>query len=219
MARQVFLSVSNRGKRGDLSRESARGSAKAVRLTRRFRLEVALFVVLTIILSLALSSAAIYLTADQEFTKSFFSAHRDLLRIWSKLLPTVAIITAASALVAVLAALVGLSLFRRSLERSGMEIMASLEALAAGRINAAADPAHGHHVEPLAEAARNSIDALRQHVDEVKNTSVELHRTVMRLNYLALEEGQVTMNDLKTLSANLNTLSRELSNSLKWFET
>jgi methyl-accepting chemotaxis protein len=202
-----------------LLNKSSADPAPALKLTRRFKLQVLLTTTILIILSLTGAAVLIYFTAEQEVSRSFFSAHRDLRNIWKDLLPVVVMVAGGFAVLASLIMSLVLIRFKRSLERSGQNVLQALELLGRGNLKAPFEPAEALHLAPLAQVAKEAAESFQQHVQEVKGISVELHRTVMRLNYVAFEEGQVTLADIKSISTNLNTLSRELTNSLKWFES
>ena len=191
---------------------------KPFHLSRGFKIRIALFSVLILLVSLAAVSAALYFMASQEVTKGFFSAHRDLYRIWEGLLPAVAVVSAVVWLLASLVLLLGLIQFKRSIERSGGGLLESLRRFSEGDFKVNPGDVPENHLKTVVEAGDEAARVLREHVQEVKSISAELHKAMLRLNYKAFEEEEITLSDLKHLSANLNTLSRELNNSLKWFE-
>jgi hypothetical protein len=191
---------------------------KPFRLSRGFKVRVALFSILTLLVSLAVVSSSLYFMASQEATKGFFSAHRDLYRVWEGLLPAAAIVSAVVWLLASLVLLLGLIRFKRSIERSGRGLLESLRQYSEGNFKVNPGDVPERNLKMVVEVGDEAARVLREHVQEVKSISAELHKAMLRLNYMAFEEEEITLSDLKHLSANLNTLSRELNNSLKWFE-
>jgi methyl-accepting chemotaxis protein len=193
----------------------ARGPLK---LTRRFKIQVLLFTLSLVICSLAAASALIYFTTSQELGKGFFTAHRDLRNIWKSLLPAILVITGGVAIIACGVALLGLRRFRRRLEQADRVLLDYLDKIGRGNLNVAVNAERAETLRPAMEALDDGLESFRGHIQEIKGISGEVHRAVMRLNYLAYEEGEITLGELRNVSSNLNTLSRELNNSLKWFE-
>ena len=191
---------------------------KAVELSRGFKTRVAVFTCLVVVLSLAWTAVILYYMASQELESSFFSAHRDLYNIWQELLPAVVVASAVTGLVAIIVLLLGLLRFKRSVEGAGGELMTSLEQAAEGNFMAWPGKEDSRHLQPVVDMSDKVVEALRGQIKEVKGVSEELHRAVLRLNYMAFEQEELTISELKHISANLNTLSREITKSLKWFE-
>ncbi len=189
-----------------------------MKLNRKFYITVLIFTIVTLLISITTISLTIYFTASQELSKSFFSAHRDLNTVWKNLFWAVAAISTGVGLLASLVVMIIFHRFKRSLERAGIELLEGIQKIGQGKFKADFDFRSIQHLQPLAEETRKTLEAVQKHVQEVKGTSVELHRSVMRLNYLAFDEEEITINELKKVSSTLNSLSRELANSLKWFE-
>jgi hypothetical protein len=190
---------------------------RTLKLTRGFQVEFFLFILTVIAVSLATSAALTYLIASQELAKSFFSAHRDLQQLWKGLLPAALLISAGVGLVAVLLAFLGMWRFKRALETRGVEVLETLEGLGRGDIRSAPRLGEAGHLKPVAEAAGAAVTSLQEHLRQVKGIGEEMQRITMRLNYHVVNEGEITLNEIRTLSTGLNNLSRELNNALKWF--
>lgn len=192
--------------------------SKAIKIDRGFQIRALLFVILLILVSLSVSAAVIYLTVSQELSKSFFSAHRDLRNIWQGLLPAMVYITALCGFLTSIIAIFGLYRIKHHLEGAGGSFLREIELLGKGNLKVDISPEAAGHLQPVVKAADMTIQTFKTHLQEVKNASMELHRVVMRLNYIAYEEEEVTIADIKREAANLDSLSKELTNSLKWFE-
>ncbi len=191
---------------------------RVLKLTRGFQIEVLFFILLVVAMSVASSMVLVYFISSQELSRSFFSAHRDLQNLWKLLVPATLIIGGGVGLLASLTAFLGLWRFKRLLERKGRALLEDLERMGRGDLKGTASAGSAAHLKPVAEAVGTVLGSLQQHLREVKTIEQDLQRATKDLNYRVVEEGEITLKEIRTLSANLNALSRELNTALKWFE-
>jgi methyl-accepting chemotaxis protein len=191
---------------------------RVLRFAPAFRLKAILLTVGFFLASQALTVFLFYATVSQEISRSFFSAHRDLQRIWEQLLPLMVGVGGGVWLAIGLPAVLTVILARRSLERQGGELDEALVQLGQGNFKGALDPDQAQHLRPISLQLEASRTSVQQHLQEVKSIGAEMNRSIARLNYTAFERGEVTMGEVKEMASTLNTLSREMNNALKWFE-
>jgi hypothetical protein len=161
-----------------------------------------------------LAAVLAYLIISPELAKDYFSAHRTVKATWQLVVPALAV----SAGIGFLLTGVGVALSVRSHSRRVLEPLRQLDglvrAVGSGKLPSAAGAAKSE-VQAGAVAAFEPLAARER---DLLRIAREIQKLSLELNYRSAGTAEVTLKDLRVLSARLDELTRDLSRTSAWFE-
>jgi hypothetical protein len=161
-----------------------------------------------------LAAGIAYLVASPRLAKDYFSAHHTVKATWELLVPALAAGAGIGFLVVGAGSALSVWRYSRRLRAPLADVDAVLRGLAAGRVPPPPPVPH----RGTADEAAALLAPLGARLQELHRLSKGLQKATLELNYRAGGTREVTLKDLRGVAAQIDALSRDIAETLRWFE-
>lgn len=196
------------------------GKKITVGYRRRRLLRVSLLKVLTLQLAaFALAGGALYVIAELDLVKDFYSAHRSLESMRKLILPGLLLSSGLGFLLVSIFTWLGFRSYTRKLVGPIQRVEEMLQRLSRGDLTYTPAVVPDRQRWSLDDSADEMLEAYRKRLTEVQRLSKEVHNKILSLRYKTTGGEPLTLTELRGVTAILDTLCKQLNTSIKWFET
>ena len=170
-------------------------------------------------LALLAAGGALYNIVSLDFVKEFYSAHRSLESLQNLLLPALLISGGAALLLVALVTWLGFRSYSMKLIGPIQRVEEMLQRLSGGDLSYDPGAVPASERWSLDDSADEMLTAYRDRLMEAQRLSRDVHNAVLSLRYKATAGDTLTLQELREMSGILDVLCKQLTASIKWFET
>lgn len=170
-------------------------------------------------LALLAAGGALYNIVSLDFVKEFYSAHRSLESFQNLLLPALLISGGAALLLVALVTWLGFRSYSMKLIGPIQRVEKMLQRLSGGDLSYDPGAVPASERWSLDDSADEMLTAYRDRLMEAQRLSRDVHNAVLSLRYKATAGDTLTLQELREMSGTLDVLCKQLTASIKWFET
>lgn len=171
------------------------------------------------LLAFAIAATVVIVVVNIDFSKEFYSAHRSISSVRALLLPALLTGGAAGFLVVAVITVLSLRFFSRRLTGPVLRTDSMLKRLAQGDLTYNPAVLPNRQRWALDDSAEAMLAAFREKTTEVQQITKELQNSVLSLRYKSTGSDPLTLQELREITRTLEGLCKQLSSSIKWFET
>ena len=186
---------------------------------RRLMYRSLLAVLVLQLIAFALAGGVLYLVADLDLLREFYSAHRSLESLQQLIIPAILISAGVGFILTAFFTWLGFRAYGRRLIGPIRRADEMLQRLSVGDLAFTPAVVPPRERWSFDDSAETMLDAYRERMKELQRITKDVHNAVLALRYKATGSDALTLQELREATSALDLQCKKLTASIKWFET
>ena len=167
----------------------------------------------------ALAGGIVVFIVKIDLSREFYSAHRGFNSVQELLMPAIVTAAITALILTAIVTWIALRYFTRKLTGPVLRTDDMLRRLAKGDLTYAPVVLTKRQRWALDDTADAMLEAFRERALDIKKETKELQNAILALRYKATGSDSLTLKELREITSSIEGLCKDLSLTVKWFET